>query len=147
MGQNDSYTSTRSQIFLMAPLPFVNQAYPMLFHEESQRSMASSINTNTPLDSTALYTSGKGNKSKKNWREIARALYIPQKKNGVLVLHTTFLSLLFHQVNFLNKLRGSTSSNCREKGGKEILFRVWNFLLLLLVELHLFSLFNSLIIT
>lgn len=64
MGLNDSYTQVRSQILPMVPLPSINQAYALLLQEESSRGMTSGINIESPFD-TALYTSGKNNKSKK----------------------------------------------------------------------------------
>lgn len=39
MGLNDSYMQTRSQILLMSPLPYVNQAYSMITSDESQKSV------------------------------------------------------------------------------------------------------------
>ena len=37
MGLNDVYSSVRSQILLMDPLPSVNKAYSLILQDESQR--------------------------------------------------------------------------------------------------------------
>ncbi|XP_075524541.1 uncharacterized protein LOC142556937 [Primulina tabacum] len=42
MGLNDSYGHIRSQILMMNPLPYVNQAYSIISHEESTRHVLSS---------------------------------------------------------------------------------------------------------
>lgn len=42
MGLNESYSTVRSQILLMSPLPSVNHAYSMIMQEESHRKHSSS---------------------------------------------------------------------------------------------------------
>lgn len=37
MGLNESYTYARNQVFLMTPLPYVNQAYAMVISDESHK--------------------------------------------------------------------------------------------------------------
>ncbi|KAM3199514.1 hypothetical protein P3L10_031874 [Capsicum annuum] len=44
MGLNDTYSQVRSQIRLMSPLPNVNMAYSMIMSDESQKTVAQSIN-------------------------------------------------------------------------------------------------------
>lgn len=70
IGLNESYAQVWSQIIFMVPFPSINQAYSLLLQEESSRGMVSSINTESPLDTTFLYTSDKDNKPKKNWNLI-----------------------------------------------------------------------------
>lgn len=40
MGLENSYAQERSQIFLMYPLPTVNQAFSMIMSDENLKSMA-----------------------------------------------------------------------------------------------------------
>ncbi|XP_039042156.1 uncharacterized protein LOC120180958 [Hibiscus syriacus] len=54
MGLNDSYSIVRSQILLLKPLPFVNQAYSMLIQEEGQRQNAGRLAS--VLEPTVFYS-------------------------------------------------------------------------------------------
>ncbi|XP_039041162.1 uncharacterized protein LOC120179705 [Hibiscus syriacus] len=57
MGLNETYSSIRSQILLMQPLPSVNQAYSMVAQEESQRIQLSVMPS---PDSSVFYSKGSG---------------------------------------------------------------------------------------
>ncbi|XP_016463671.1 uncharacterized protein LOC107786669 [Nicotiana tabacum] len=46
---NDSYSQARSQILMMKPVPFLNQAYAMLVSDESQRAVAATSGIPGPL--------------------------------------------------------------------------------------------------
>ncbi|XP_075085021.1 uncharacterized protein LOC142168260 [Nicotiana tabacum] len=49
MGLNDSYSQAHSQIFMMKPVPYVNQAYVMLVSDENQRAVAATSGNLGPL--------------------------------------------------------------------------------------------------
>lgn len=55
MGLKDSYSSIRSQILLMSPLPSVNQAYSLLCQEESHRNVLT-FQPNADTPTTVFYS-------------------------------------------------------------------------------------------
>ncbi|XP_070032710.1 uncharacterized protein [Nicotiana tomentosiformis] len=65
MGLNDSYSQAHSQILMMKPVPYVNQAYVMLVSDENQRVVAATSGNLGPLpnvhagyyESTTLHSS------------------------------------------------------------------------------------------
>lgn len=55
MGLNGSYSQARGQILMMSNLPNVNQAYPMVVQDESQKGIAGTVHDG--IEPTTLYTS------------------------------------------------------------------------------------------
>ncbi|KAH0699136.1 hypothetical protein KY284_013351 [Solanum tuberosum] len=57
MGLNESYSTPRSQILMMSPMPTLNKAYALIIDQESQRNLASSAsNSSGVIEGTAMYT-------------------------------------------------------------------------------------------
>ncbi|XP_070029894.1 uncharacterized protein [Nicotiana sylvestris] len=75
MGLNESYSQARSQILMRSPLPTVNQAYPMIISDESQKAVAATsgiLGANPAITSgnydVAMYTRNMGiQRYKKNY--------------------------------------------------------------------------------
>ncbi|KAH0653253.1 hypothetical protein KY289_030931 [Solanum tuberosum] len=57
MGLNESYSTPRSQILMMSPMPTLNKAYALIIDQESQRNLASSAsNGSGVIEGTPMYT-------------------------------------------------------------------------------------------
>lgn len=57
MGLNESYTSIRSQILMMSPLPSVGQAFSIISQEESHRSISSDAVYPVDASASAFFSS------------------------------------------------------------------------------------------
>ncbi|XP_010313567.2 uncharacterized protein [Solanum lycopersicum] len=57
MGLNESYSSPRSQILMMSPIPMLNKAYALIIDRESQRNLTSFVSNSSGLiEGTSLYS-------------------------------------------------------------------------------------------
>ncbi|KAL3360031.1 hypothetical protein AABB24_016506 [Solanum stoloniferum] len=57
MGLNESYSTPRSQILMMSPMPTLNKAYALIIDQESQINLASSAsNSSGVIEGTTMYT-------------------------------------------------------------------------------------------
>ncbi|XP_049383017.1 uncharacterized protein LOC125847443 [Solanum stenotomum] len=57
MGLNESYSSPRSQILMMSPMPTLNKAYALIIDQESQRNLVSSAsNSSGVIEGASMYT-------------------------------------------------------------------------------------------
>ncbi|RHN75744.1 putative transcription factor interactor and regulator CCHC(Zn) family [Medicago truncatula] len=108
MGLNDSYSTVRSNILMMSPLPNVRQAYSLVIQEETQRQMTSETTENFSI-AAAIHTH-QNNFSNKLVKD-KRCEHCNREGHTIDNCRT----LKFH-CSFCNK-KGHTEDRCRFKNG------------------------------
>lgn len=108
MGLNDSYSTVRSNILMMSPLPNVRQAYSLVIQEETQRQMTSETTENFSI-AAAIHTH-QNNFSNKLVKD-KRCEHCNRDGHTIDNCRT----LKFH-CSFCNK-KGHTEDRCRFKNG------------------------------
>ncbi|XP_047264739.1 uncharacterized protein LOC124896911 [Capsicum annuum] len=100
MGLNNTYSSVRSNILMISPLPSVNQAYSLLLQDGKQREIYVS---KYPIESTFLAANQQGENQKNNRPNNKFKGYSEEKKNNMFC---NYCKKLGHTIDHCYRLKG-----------------------------------------